>query len=621
MKKEQTKFTSFINYYKKWPHLLLLTILFLLVFHGICSLYNLEKFSTILLYIVSFVGFMPFFWQMLKKLITGNLTADLIALLAFILAIYLQQPFTATLILLMLVSGLALEEFASHKASFALENLMQRIPALAHLKKEDNFFDIKLNDIKIDDLIAIFPFETAPVDGEVVEGYGNMDESYLTGEPYKISKTIGSQVLSGSINGESTIVIKASKLAENSRYAQIVDIMKKAQQEKPNLQKLTDKIAVFFVPLTLLIAGLCYYFTSDLVRFLAVLTIATPCPLLIAVPITIISAISIAAKQGIIIRDARILEYLPTCTTAIFDKTGTLTYGEPKLTTITNISNYTESQIIQKVASLERHSRHPLASAVLNYAKEQKIILTNASQVSEKPGYGISGIVNNFHLVITNRNNAKNFANHQNLPPKQIGLECVIIINNTVSAIFVFEDVERPETGSFISHLGLEHNFSEVILLSGDQREQVNYLGAKLGIHKCYSEKSPEEKLAIVKNYSQKSPTLFVGDGINDAPALLLATASIAFAKHNQIAGESANAIILENNLLKVDKLMHLSLDTRKIALQSAVGGMLFSLFGMILASFGYISPAQGAVLQQIIDVIAIFNSLRLLFQQKVSKK
>jgi heavy metal translocating P-type ATPase len=612
------KVLKLINFFKKWHHFLCFVILSTIIFHGIGLLCGLEKLSTFLFYIVSFIGGVPLVWQIIKKLLVRNITADLIALLAFVLAIYLQQPITAVLILLMLATGSALEDFASHKASFALETLMNRIPSLAHLKKEDNFFDIKLSEIKINDLIAIFPFEIAPVDGEVIEGYGSMDESYLTGEPYKINKTIGSQVLSGSINGESTIVIRATKLTENSRYAQIVEIMKKAQAEKPNLQKIADRVAVVFIPLTLLIAGFCYYFTHDLTRFLAVLTIATPCPLLIAVPITIMSAISMCAKQGIIIRDAKIFEYLPLCTTAIFDKTGTLTYGEPKLTKIINISNYTESQIIQKVASLERHSRHPLASAVLHYAKEQKIILTNANQVSEKPGYGISGVVGNFELIITNRANAKNFVNQENLPQIQVGLECVIVINNIVACVLIFEDVERPETGSFISHLGLEHNFSEVILLSGDRQKQVDYLGVKLGIKKCYGGKSPEEKLSIVKKYSQKSPTLFVGDGINDAPALCLATASIAFAQHNQIAGESANAVILENNLLKVDKLMHLSLDTRKIAMQSAVGGMLFSLLGMILASFGYISPAEGAILQQIIDVIAIFNALRLIFITKV---
>ncbi len=603
-----------LKFLKKWPNFLCFILIQSILFHGIALLAGFAKISIIILYFLSFIGGVPLVWQMAKKIFAGNITADLIALLAFGLAIYLQQPFTAVLILLMLATGSALEDFASHKASFALENLMNRMPPLAHLKKQDNFLDIKLSEIKINDLIAIFPFEIAPVDGEVIEGYGNMDESYLTGEPYKISKTIGSQVLSGSINGESTIVIKATKLAENSRYSQIIEIMKKAQEEKPNLQKITDKVAFFFIPLTLLIAGLCYYFTYDLTRFLAVLTIATPCPLLIAVPITIMSAISIAAKNGIIIRDAKILEYLPICITAIFDKTGTLTYGEPKLTQIINISKYSESQIIQKVASLERHSRHPLASAVLSYAKEQKIILANANLVNEKPGYGISGKIGDFELIITNRQNASKFANYQNLPPVQIGLECIVIINNEVASVLIFEDIERPETGSFISHLTAEHNFSEVILLSGDRQEQVSYLGKKLGINKCYGGKSPEEKLDIVKHYSQKSPTLFVGDGINDAPALLLATASIAFAKHNQITGESANAVLLENNLLKVDKLLHLSIETRQIALQSAVGGMLFSLLGMILASFGYISPAQGAILQQIIDVIAILNALRLIF-------
>jgi len=575
--------------------------------------FDLTKVAEVILYLTALLSGLPMAMQIIKKLFFAKITADVVALIALILAAYLQQPLTVCLITLMLSSGTALEKYATNKASFALKNLSDRMPNIAHLKQGDSFIDVVASDIKIDDAIAIFPHEVAPVDGEVISGYGGMDESYLTGEPYKINKTIGSQVLSGSINGESTLIIKATKLAKNSRYAQIVDIMAQAQQEKPNLQRLADKIAVFFVPLTIIIAGLCYYFTNDLVRFLAVLTIATPCPLLIAVPIAIISAISLAAKCGIVIKDPKILEYLPICTTAIFDKTGTLTFGEPKLVQVVAIASYSDLQIIQKVASLERHSRHPLAQAVLNYAKEQKIILLNADNVNEKPGYGIFGKVGTYDVVITNRTNAQKFVNYNMLPPINIGLECIVILNNEVAGLLLFEDVERPETHSFISHLAPEHNFQQVILLSGDNQAQVDYLGKKLGINKCYGNKTPEEKLAIVKQYSKNSPTLFVGDGINDAPALMLATASIAFSKHNQVASESANAVILENNLAKVDKLMHISIDTRNIAIQSAVGGMIFSFAGMIMASFGYISPAQGAILQQVIDVIAIINALRLI--------
>jgi heavy metal translocating P-type ATPase len=565
------------------------------------------------------IGGIPLLIQIFLKIIKGNLGADLIAFMALILAIYLHENVAGVLIILMLASSQALEEFASHRASFVLEALAQRMPTMAHLKSENNFLDTEISKIKIGDLVAVFPHEICPIDGEIVEGRGSMDESYLTGEPYRISKTIGSKVLSGAINGESLFVIKTEKLPADSRYGKIMEVMQQAKEQRPEIRKLADKIGAIFAPITIFIASASYFFTHDLTNFLAVLTIATPCPLLIAVPIAIISAISISARQGIIIKDARILEKLSICTTAIFDKTGTLTYGEPNISEIIALDEFTENEILQKTASLERYSRHPLAGSILKEAQKRNLLLLDAQNIAEKPGYGMIGNIGDKEIIITSRKKIHEFqASKIPLPELTEGMECVIIINKKVAGILHFRDLERPESKSFINHLGPNHNFKKIILLSGDRASEVNYLAKKLGINNYFSSQSPEQKLEIVKKESQNAPTLFMGDGINDAPALMLASVGIAFGQGNNITSESSGAVILESNLLKVDELIHISIFTRKIILQSAIGGMIFSIVGMILASFGWVSPAQGAIAQQIIDAIAIINALRLTFVKNI---
>lgn len=608
-----------LSYLKdKWQLILSIVSIASLVIHYFAK-FALEIDENYSLFFVLIFGGIPLLIQIFLKIIKGNLGADLIAFMALILAIYLHENVAGVLIILMLASSQALEEFASHRASFVLEALAQRMPTIAHLKSENNFFDTEIAKIKINDLIAIFPHEICPIDGEVVEGRGSMDESYLTGEPYRISKTIGSKVLSGAINGESLFVIKTEKLPADSRYGKIMEVMKQAKEQRPEIRKLADKIGAIFAPITIIIASTSYYFTHDLTNFLAVLTIATPCPLLIAVPIAIISAISISARQGIIIKDARILEKLSICTTAIFDKTGTLTFGEPNISEIIALDEFSADEILQKTASLERYSRHPLAGSILKEAQKRNLILLDAQNISEKPGYGMIGNIGEQEIIITSRKKIHEFQPSKiPLPELSDGMECVIIINKKVAGILHFRDLERPESKSFISHLAPNHNFKKIILLSGDSASEVNYLAKKLGINNFFSSQSPEQKLEIVKKETQNAPTLFMGDGINDAPALMLASVGIAFGQGNNITSESSGAVILESNLLKVDELIHISIFTRKIILQSAIGGMVFSVAGMILAGFGLISPSEGAIAQQIIDVVAIINALRLTLTKNV---
>lgn len=590
----------------KWHAGLTLACILAIAFHFIFK-------SNLPLFFIIAVGGLPLAWQIIVKIFHKNLGADLLALIALFVAIYLNEYLAANLIILMLASGQALEEYAEVRASFVLEALANRISNIAHLKGGK---DIAATEIKVGDLIEIYPHESCPVDGDVVDGSSVMDESYLTGEPYKISKTIGSKVISGAINGDGLLTVRAEKSPQDSRYAKIVEVLKAAQQQRPQLRRLADQLGAIFAPIALLIAFATLFFTGSLTKFLAVLVVATPCPLLIAVPITIISAISIAARSGIIIKNPTVLENIPLCTTAIFDKTGTLTYGEPELTNITTFENFQRKEVLQIAASLERYSRHPLSSAILQAAHKENIELEKAESIAEKPGQGLMGNVLGHQVAVTGR---KKISSDFELPKSEGGLECVILIDKKIAALFHFRDAARDDSAPFIHHLSPNHNINKIILLSGDRDSEVNYLANLLEIKNFYASQTPEQKVEIVRKESQLAPTIFMGDGINDAPALMAATVGIAFGKNNAVTSESAGAVILENSLIKVDELIHISEESRKIALQSAIGGMIFSIAGMGFAAAGLITPVEGALLQEIIDVVAILNALRLTWQKSVS--
>ncbi len=562
----------------------------------------------------------PLVIQMLLKIFRGDFGADLLAALALVTGAWLGEYLAATLIILMLTGGQVLEAYAMRKASSALRALADRMPATAHRRRDGAVEEIALADIAIGDLIVVFPHETAPVDGVVVEGNGAMDESYLTGEPYQVSKAPGATVLSGAVNGEAVLVIQAEKLARDSRYAQIMEVMQEAEQKRPTMRRLGDQIGALFAPLALLFALTVWYLTGDSTRFLAVLVVATPCPLLIAIPITLMSAISMAAKRGIIIKDPVVLERLPTCRTAIFDKTGTLTYGKPELTEIIPAEGLAASRILQLAASLERYSKHPLAGAILQGAQKENIPLIDASSVSEKPGQGLTGTVDGAEIRVTHRKKLLqgNPGIVDILPPTAAGLECIILIDDVYAATFRFRDAPRTDGKSFISHLAPAHQFNKIMLVSGDRESEVTYLAELLGIQETLSSQSPEQKVAIVRAETALAPTLFMGDGINDAPALASATVGIAFGQHSSVTAEAAGAVILENSLVKVDELLHISTAMRRIVLQSVIGGMALSFIAMGFAAGGMITPVTGALLQEGIDILAIANALRLTWSRNI---
>lgn len=440
-----------------------------------------------------------------------------------------------------------------------------------------------------------------------------MDESFLTGEPYQMSKTTGSMVISGAINGDSVLTIRADKLSVDSRYAKIMEVMRSSEQYRPNIRRLGDQLGALYTPLAVVIALIAWASSGDVIRFLAVLVIATPCPLLIGIPVTIISSISLAARREIIIKNPAILETIGACRTAIFDKTGTLTYGRPNLTALITTPAYSEKDILELIASLERYSKHPLSSAIIKAAERAGVPSLPVTHITELPGDGLKGNVAGKQVQITSR---KNYSDHDpltapELPPSSGGLECVVLINSEYAATLQFRDEVRSDSSSFINHLRPSHLFDRVMLVSGDRESEVRYLAEQVGIKHVFFSQSPEQKLELVKQETLLAKTVFLGDGINDAPALTAATIGIAFGQNSDITGESADAVIMDSSLLKVDELFHIGARMRTIALQSAVGGMVLSVIGMVLAGLGYLSPVAGAITQEVIDVLAVLNALR----------
>lgn len=581
---------------------------------------DLQIFAFYPLYITLAIGGGILVFDLIRKLIAFDFGSDLLAGMSIITAILLEQYLAGSLVVLMLSGGKTLENYAIRTASKMLQVLAKRAPTTAHRKKENVVEDITVEQISIGDIILIFPHEICPVDGEVIAGNGVMDESYLTGEPFLISKAPGSEVLSGSINGDVSLTIKATKLAQDSRFAKIMQVMSESAQKRPRMRRLADQLGAWYTPIAIFIAILAWLASGEAIRFLAVLVIATPCPLLIAIPVAIIGSISLCAHRGILIKNPIVLEQIDRCQTMIFDKTGTLTYGKPTLTDQITYKKNDPKEVLKLVASLERYSKHPLASAILEKALEEKIPLSEPNQISESKGEGLQGTVNDHNVIITSRKLLDKFGLEKDaiLLPQGTGLECVILVDHQLAAHYHFRDSPRADSKSFIQHLPQKHGIKKCMIISGDREEEVRYLATAVGITEIYASKSPEEKVDIVVKETKQAKTAYLGDGINDAPALMAATVGIAFGRNSDITAEAAGAVIMDSTLEKVDEFLHISKRMRTIGLQSALFGMGLSIFGMIIAALGYLPPVVGAISQEIIDVIVIMNSLRTIWKPSI---
>ncbi|MGE0361036.1 MAG: heavy metal translocating P-type ATPase [Vicinamibacterales bacterium] len=563
------------------------------------------------LIVVLAAGGAPLVVALARSALRGQFGADLLAGISIVTAALLGEYLAGALVVLMLSGGQALEAYAVGRASSVLHALARRMPSVAHRREDGHVHDVALDDVRVGDHVVVFPHEISPVDGQVIEGHGVMDESYLTGEPYLMPKAPGSEVYSGAINGEHALTIRAVRLAVDSRYARIMHVMRDSEQRRPRLRRLGDQLGAWYTPLAVAIALAAWGWSGDPRRFLAVLVVATPCPLLIAIPVAIIGAISLAARRSIVIRDPAVLETIDRCRTMVLDKTGTLTYGQPALTERLVAPGADDAEVLRLAASLERYSKHPLARPLLDAAGRDHIVLADATNLREPPGQGLEGEVEGRTVRILGRAHAERLGLGAALPPVAAGLECVILVDGRLAATYRFRDAPREDSRAFIGHLGPRHRLDRILLVSGDRAAEVRYLAERVGITEVHAECTPEQKVAITRAEVAKAPTIFIGDGINDAPALVTATVGLAFGHQSEITADAAGAVVMDTSLQRVDELLHIARRMRRIALQSAVGGMALSVAGMGLAAAGLLPPVAGAVAQEIIDLAAVLNALR----------
>jgi heavy metal translocating P-type ATPase len=508
-------------------------------------LHHTTAVSSAPLWIAIAAGGLPLLYDLLLQVWKRQFGADFLAGLSIVTAVAMQELLVAAIIILMLSGGQSLEDFATRRASSVLRALARRTPSIAHRLQAGATADIPVSEIQIGDRLIVFPHEICPVDGTVEAGTGTMDESFLTGEPFRIRKAIGSQVISGALNEDSALTIVADKLAVDSRYARIMQVMRQAEENPPAIRRLADRLGAFYTPLAIVIALAGWLLSGETERFLAVLVIATPCPLILAIPIAIIGSISLAARRGIVIKKPVILEQVGSVRTMFFDKTGTLTHGEPVVTEILCLPGASERELLRLSASLEQYSKHPLASAILRAASERRIPPIKADEISERPGEGLRGLVSGRRVLVTGRRKLPpDMASI--LPASTSGMEAIVVIDNQPAGLIRFHDRPRKESRSFIRHLRPKHQVEDLVILSGDRDLEVQHLAHIVGIQDVRASLTPEQKLQIVRERTAKTTTLFLGDGINDAPAMLAATVGVAFGQNSDITAEAAGAVILE---------------------------------------------------------------------------
>jgi heavy metal translocating P-type ATPase len=567
------------------------------------------------------VGGAPIIWQTIRGMLHRHFASDIVALLAIVAAILLNNAFPGLVIVLMQSGGKALEDHAFKRASSSLDALLAGSPRLAHRKKDHDFEEINVADIRVGDVLLVRPGDLVPADGEIIYEQAEIDESSLTGEPLPKIKKMGEQVFSGTINVGNAFEIKASKISGESQYAKIVQLVRKAQQEKAPIQRLADRYAIWFTPITICISLLGWLLTNNVVTILAVLVVATPCSLIFATPVAIISGINKAAKSGIIIKTGAAIEQVGKALVVVFDKTGTITFGTPIVEKIISVNTISSDDLLRKAASIEQLSSHPTASVLVKKGQEMFGKLPIPTNFHELAGAGVDGDVEGEHIVIGSqivfeKFNDAGFAEYIQEVKRQINSEGKMLafvgINNKPAGVIVFGDKIRPEVNPMMKHLK-ELGVKQTIMLTGDNLDNAKSIAQQAGITDLKANLLPEQKVLAVKKLKREfENVVMVGDGINDAPALAASTVGIAMgARGTAISAEAADVVLLVDDISKVSTLIDIGQRTIRVVKQSIFIGLGASFVFMAIASLGYISPAIGALLQELIDVGVILNALR----------
>jgi heavy metal translocating P-type ATPase len=569
------------------------------------------------------VAFMlvPLTWSVARSLWRGDIGVDVIALLAMAGALALGEYLAGAVIALMLAGGNALEAFAAGRARRELTALIERAPRTAHRRTREGWEEIPVEAVEVRDTLLVRAGEVVPTDGVIVGERAVIDESSLTGEPLPATYARGYTVRSGTANAGDAFELRATRRVEDSAYAALVALVREAEQRRAPFVRMADRYAVFFLPLTLAVAGGAWAISGDAVRGLAVLVVATPCPLILAAPIAFVAGLSRAAHVGVIVKGGVAIERLGDARTVLLDKTGTLTLGVPGIERVIALDGIAGEELLRLAASLDQLSSHVLAGAIVRKASTEMIALARPERAREAPGQGIEGVVDGRRVLV---GSAAWLAEHgidandrQALPAPSDGNAMVLVgVDDCLAGVFVMGDHIRPDAHELIRRLraaGVRH----VAMLSGDREEIAQAVGAELGLDRVYAQQSPQEKLDVVRRLRgdpRCAPVVMVGDGINDAPAL--ATADVGIAMSNAaatVSSETADAVITVDRIDRVADAIVIGRRTVRIARQSVVGGIGLSMCGMALAAAGLLVPLAGAIFQEAIDVAVILNALRAL--------
>ncbi|HEX6964915.1 MAG TPA: heavy metal translocating P-type ATPase [Gemmatimonadaceae bacterium] len=559
----------------------------------------------------------PVVWRTARGIVAGRFAADVVASLAIIGAVALVLPLPGLIVVIMQTGGEALERYAEGRASFAVRELEAAAPRTAHRIVDGETEDIPVADIAVGDELLIRPGEMIPCDVEVLSGRSHVDVSRITGEPIPVSASPGTRLLSGSLNGEGLLTVRARALASESQYARIVDLVRSAQASKSPLQRLADRYAVWFTPVTLVVCLIAYLASGELVRALAVLVVATPCPLILATPVAILGGINRAARRQLIIRNGTALEQLGQVTAAVFDKTGTLTIGRPAVSRVVARDGFDENDVLRLAAGVEQGSSHQLARTVVDAARAAELQIPEPRWVRESPGRGVAGDVDGHTVAVGARGFVREHTHHADGDVSALahavgGLRAFVAVDGAVQGAIEFADQTRAELGRSITQLA-QLGVRRTVIVSGDHADNVRAVADRLGVTDVYGDLLPQDKVAIVRALMAEGETvMMVGDGTNDAPALSTAQVGVALTAHGGgIVAEAAGVVLLADDLSRVADAIRIGRRTMRIARESIWVGLGLSAIGMVFAAFGKLPPVAGAVLQEGIDLAVIVNALR----------